>query len=147
MVWANAVFQDRRTGKRVRRIGASVADGSVLVKGQDNVPYYASLSELMPCDAQGVPDRSVNLVPEEQREDPLPDPIIDIPENRLNVNLATAEEIARRVPGVGYRVAKAIKQQQLTMPGEVYRNLDQLRNVSKRINWDQVLESNTLFIG
>lgn len=144
------VYQDKRTGKRVRRVGAEGGkEEFVLVKGQDNVPYYALLSNLLPCDEQGTPDFNATAAGPagEEPDEAIPDPIIDIVETRLNVNTATAEEIAKRVPGVGYRVAKTIKSNQLSQPGEVYRTLDQLRAASTRVNWDTVFSSNTLFVG
>jgi len=63
------------------------------------------------------------------------------------VNTASAEDIARRVPGLGYRTAKKIKSLQLSLPGEVFRNLDQLKASSTRVNWDEVFKSNQLFLG
>lgn len=144
------IYQDKRTGKRVRRVGAEGGkEEFVLVKGQDNAPYYALLSNLIPCDADGTPDFSTTAAgaPEEEADEAIPDPIIDIAETRLNVNTATAEEIAKRVPGVGYRVAKTIKSNQLSQPGEIYRTLDQLRSASSRVAWDKVFASNTLYVG
>lgn len=145
----STIYQDKRTGKRVKRVGAEGGkEEFVLVKGQDNVPYYALLSNLLPCDEQGTPDYSTTAAGRvgEEPDEPIPDPIIDIAETRLNVNTATAEEIAKRVPGVGYRVAKTIKANQLSQPGEVYRTLDQLRSASTRVNWDTVFSSNTLYV-
>lgn len=144
-----AVYQDRKTGKRVRRVGAEGGkEEFVLVKGQDNVPYYSLLSNLIPCDEKGTPDFSSTAAGPagEEVDEPIPDPIIDIAETRLNINTATAEEIAKRVPGVGYRVAKTIKANQLSQPGEVYRTLDQLRSASTRVNWDTVFSSNTIYL-
>lgn len=145
----STIFQDRKTGKRVKRVGAEGGkEDFVLVKGQDNVPYYALLSNLIPCDEKGTPDFNSTAMGKrgEEPDEPIPDPVIDIAETRLNVNTATAEEIAKRVPGVGYRVAKTIKSNQLSQPGEVYRALDQLKSASNRVNWDAVFASNTIYV-
>lgn len=142
------VFQDRKTGKRVVQVGGGGGkEEFALVKGPDGVPYYASLSQLMPCDEKGTPDFDARYERTEEAEEAIPAPVIDIVETRLNVNLASAEDLARKVPGLGYRTAKKIKSLQLTLPGEVFRNLDQLRSSSTRVNWDEVFRQNLIFLG
>ena len=141
------VYQDRRTGRRVTKIGGPSSEEICMVKGPDGVPYYASLSQLMPCDATGTPDFDAAYERPEEPDEAIPTPIIDIVETRLNVNSATAEEIARRVPGLGYRTAKKLKGLQLSLPGEVFRNLEQLKAASTRVNWDEIFKSNQLFLG
>lgn len=119
-----------------------------MVRGNDNVAYYASLEQLLPCDeATGAPDFDHQYVKAEDPEEQIPEPVVDLIETRLNVNTATAEDIAKRVGGIGYRVAKKIKELQLSQPGEVYRHLDQIKAASTRVNWDEVLRANQLFIG
>jgi len=118
-----------------------------MVRGSDGIVYYASLSQLMPCDSKGTPDFDSHYERPEEPEEAIPAPIIDIVETRLNVNTATAEEIARRVPGLGYRTAKKLKGLQLSLPGEVFRNLEQLKASSTRVNWDEIFKSNQLFLG
>jgi DNA uptake protein ComE-like DNA-binding protein len=141
------IYQDRRTGKRVVLVGSAAdKEDFVMVKGTDNIPYYASRSHLLPCDAAGTPDFKAEYIREEEPEEQIPQPTISVIETRLNVNTATAEEIAKRVPGVGYRIAKKIKDLQLAQPGEVFRTLEQLKASSNRVNWDEVFESNTLFV-
>jgi len=145
---AAGIFQDKRTGKRVRQIGgANHKDETVLVKGNDNVPYYTSLANLIPCDTTGTPDFTHTYERPEEADEPIPEPVVDIIETRLNVNTATAEELAKRVEGLGYRTAKRIKEIQTSLPGEVFRSLDQLKSASTRVNWDAVLEANQLFVG
>lgn len=143
------VYQDRKTGKRVVQVGGGGGgkDEFALVKGPDGVPYYASLSQLMPCDERGTPDFDARYERPDDPEEAIPAPVIDIVETRLNVNTATAEDLARKVPGLGYRTAKKIKSLQLTLPGEVFRNLDQLRASSTRVNWDEVFRQNLIFLG
>jgi len=142
------VFQDRKTGKRVVQVGgAATKEETCLVKGPDGVPYYASLAQLMPCDDKGTPDFDARYEKPEDPEEAIPAPVIDIIETRLNVNTATAEEIARRVPGLGYRTAKKLKSLQLSLPGEVFRGLDQLKASSTRVNWDEIFRQNQIFLG
>lgn len=147
---AQAIFQDKRTGKRVRRLGGEGGkEEFVLVKGSDGVPYYALLSNLIPCDEQGTPDynAAAQRRREEEENEPIPEPVIDLAETRLNVNTATAEEIAKRIPGLGYRTAKRIKELQLSLPGEVFRTLDQVKASSTRPNWEEIMALNLMFVG
>jgi len=145
---SQAIFQDRKTGKRVLQVGGGGGkEDFVMVKGPDGVPYYASLAQLMPCDDKGTPDFDACYEKPEDPEEAIPAPVIDIIETRLNINTATAEEIARRVPGLGYRTAKKLKSLQLTLPGEVFRNLDQLKASSTRVNWDEIFRQNQIFLG
>jgi hypothetical protein len=142
------IYQDRKTGKRVRLVGSQGGkEEFVLVKGQDNVPYHALLSNLIPCDNIGTPDYRAVITREEEADEAIPAPIIDLVETRLNINAATAEEIAKRIPGLGYRTAKRIKDLQLSLPGEVFRTLDQVKAASSRPNWDAIMEQNVMFIG
>lgn len=143
------VYQDRKTGKRVVQVGGALGDKeeACLVKDSAGVVFYASRSQLMPCDDEGKPDFDAQFERPEEPEEKIPDPVIPIAETRLNVNLASAEDIARRVPGIGYRTAKRLKQLQLTMPGEVFRSLDQIRAASPRVNWDEVIRQNQLYLG
>lgn len=145
----SVLYQDRKTGKRVRRVGGgSVKEEFCLVKGNDGQPYWASLEQLLPCDeTTGAVDFDHTYVKADDPEEVIPEPVVPLVETRLNINVATAEEIAKRVPGIGYRVAKKIKELQLSQPGELYRNLEQIKGASTRVNWDEVLRANQLFIG
>jgi hypothetical protein len=145
---SQAIFQDRRTGKRVTKVGGATSSEDItMVRGADGIVYYASLAQLMPCDDKGTPDFKAVYEKPEDPEEKIPEPLIDIVETRLNVNTATAEDLAKRVPGLGYRTAKKLKSLQLSMPGEVFRNLDQLKAASTRVNWDAIIEENVLFVG
>ena len=143
------LFQDRKTGKRVRAIGGLAADDNqVMVQGNDGPPYYASLTNLLPCDAQGNPDYDNPAASQAGLEDePIPEPRVDLTETRLNVNTATAEVLAKTVPGIGYRVAKRVKELQLTLPNEVFTTLDQLKGASPHVKWEEVFRLNKMFVG
>ncbi len=145
---ATQIFQDRKTGKRVRLVGSQGGkEEYVLVRGQDGVPYHALLSQLLPCDSVGTPDFRAVVTRAEEAEEAIPAPVIDLIETRVNVNTATAEDLAKRIPGLGYRTAKRIKELQLSLPGEMFRTLDQLKASSSRVNWEAIFEENVMFIG
>ena len=62
-------------------------------------------------------------------------------DRRLNINTASARQIADTLPGVGLKTARDIKDLQTTMTGERYTKLEQLRNI-KRIDWDAIFKEN-----
>ena len=57
-------------------------------------------------------------------------------DRRLNINTASARQIADTLPGVGLKTARDIKDLQTTMTGERYTKLEQLKGI-KRIDWMQ----------
>ncbi len=119
-----------------------------MVRGNEGAPYHVSTRNLMPVDSQGKPDYDAPEIglPDDLQETPPP-PTVPLAENRLNVNTATAEQLIASCKGLPYRTAKRIKANQLTQPGEVYRTLDQLREASTRVNWDEIFRQNTIFVG
>jgi len=62
-------------------------------------------------------------------------------DRRLNINTASARQIADTLPGVGLKTARDIKDLQTTMTGERYTKLEQLRGI-KRIDWDAIFKDN-----
>ena len=59
----------------------------------------------------------------------------------LNINTASARQIADTLPGVGLKTARDIKDLQTTMTGERYTKLEQLKGI-KRIDWDAIFKDN-----
>ena len=62
-------------------------------------------------------------------------------DRRLNINTASARQIADSLPGVGLKTARDIKDLQTTMTGERYTKLEQLKGI-KRIDWDEIFKEN-----
>ena len=60
---------------------------------------------------------------------------------RLNINTATARQIADSLPGVGLKTARDIKDLQTSMPSERFQKLEQLRSI-KRVDWDEIFKEN-----
>ena len=95
--------------------------------------------------AEGRTDRKPEvLVKEEKKKDEIPAEVFPV-ERRLNMNLATAELIAKIVKGVGYATAKKIVEYRNSLPNERFVDLEQLRKVP-RVNWDAVIEDDLIFI-
>lgn len=146
----STIFQDKKNNARVKQVGGhGGSEGFLLVQGNSGPPYYVSRKHLIPCDDEGNPDLEATAeIPDlEDTPEGIPDPKVGVIETRLNINTASAEEIARRIPGIGYTTAKKIKQVQLSLPGEVFRNVDQVKEVGPRVNWDAVMKANLFFLG
>ena len=62
-------------------------------------------------------------------------------DRRLNINTASARQIADTLPRVGLKTARDIKDLQTTMTGERYTKLEQLKGI-KRIDWDAIFKDN-----
>ena len=60
---------------------------------------------------------------------------------RVNINNASARQIADSLPGVGLKTARDIKDLQTACSGEKFQKLEQLRAV-KRVDWDQIFKEN-----
>ena len=78
-------------------------------------------------------------------EETLPESVVPVEDKRLNLNTAPAEQIAKRLPGVGYATAKRIVELRMSLSGERFANLKQLENIP-RVNWEQLIEEDLIFI-
>ena len=138
------LFQDSKTGKLVEFISKHDKEFAMVKDAGGNV-LFMTLEQLVPYDAQRgrlskveVPEL---IVPEEQ----APDAVVPIEDIRLNLNMAPAEQIAKRLPGVGYATAKKIVELRMSLSGERFANLKQLENIP-RVNWEQLIEDDLIFI-
>ena len=75
----------------------------------------------------------------------MPETVVPQEDTRLNLNTASAEIIAKRLPGVGYTTAKRIVELKMSLSGERFSNLKQLENIP-RVNWDQLIADDLIFI-
>ena len=62
---------------------------------------------------------------------------------RLNINTASARQIADALPGVGLKTARDIKDLQSSMLGEKFIKLEQLKSI-KRVDWDELIKENLI---
>ena len=62
-------------------------------------------------------------------------------DTRVNINTASARQIADALPGVGLKTARDIKDLQTSCSGERFRKLEQLRSI-KRVDWDIIFKEN-----
>ena len=140
------LFQDTKTGKLVEFISKNDKDFA-MVKDSSGAVVYVCLDNLVPYDAQkGRLPKAEALKIAPEPEEAAPDRVVPIEDTRLNLNVAPAEQIAKRLPGVGYATAKRIVELRMSLSGERFANLKQLENIP-RVNWDQLIEEDLIFIG
>tara|TARA_B100000700_G_C15061142_1_gene865928 strand:- start:9231 stop:9671 length:441 start_codon:yes stop_codon:yes gene_type:complete len=62
-------------------------------------------------------------------------------DHRININNASARQIADALPGVGLKTARDIKDLQTSCSGERFQKLEQLKAI-KRVDWDEIFKEN-----
>ena len=139
------LMQDQKTGKLVEFIGTHDKEYAMIRDGAGNVSYV-TLEQLVPYEP-GKGRLSKVAAPQlnVEKEEPLPDTVVPQEDTRLNLNTASAEIIAKRLPGVGYTTAKRIVELKMSLSGERFSNLKQLENIP-RVNWEQLIEDDLIFI-
>ena len=138
------LMQDSKTGKLVEFIGTHDKEYAMIRDGAGNVSYV-TLEQLIPYSPDKGRLSKVNVPFEIEKEEELPKSIVPAEDTRLNLNSATAEMIAKRLPGVGYTTAKRIVELKMSLSGERFSNLKQLENIP-RVNWEQLIEDDMIFI-
>ena len=138
------LFQDQRTGKLVEFVSKHDKEFA-MVKDAAGMVTFMTLEQLVPYE-QGKGRLAKIKAPElEVPEEATPETVVPIEDTRLNLNTAPAEQIAKRLPGVGFATAKKIVELRMSLSGERFANLKQLENIP-RVNWDQLIEDDMIFI-
>lgn len=107
---------------------------------------YVCCDHLVPYDTEkGRLSRIVAPEIAVEKEEKLPERVVPLEDTRLNLNTAPPEQIAKRLPGVGYSTAKKIVELRMSLSGERFSNLKQLENIP-RVNWEQLIEEDLIFI-
>ena len=139
------LFQDSKTGKLVEFISKHDKEFAMVKDAGGNVTYM-TLDQLVPYDKdKGRLAKVAAPQLEVEKEEALPEAVVPHEDTRLNLNMATAEIIAKRLPGVGYTTAKRIIELRMSLSGERFSNLKQLENIP-RVNWEQLIEDDLIFI-
>ena len=139
------LFQDNKTGKLVEFINKHDKDYAMVRDAAGNITYL-SLDQLVPYRKEKgrlakIEAPQIQPEPEEK----APERVVPIEDTRLNLNTAPPEQIAKRLPGVGYATAKRIVELRMSLSGERFANLKQLENIP-RVNWEQLIEEDLIFI-
>lgn len=142
-----ALFQNLKNGQIVEYISHHDTDWA-MVKNAGGSITYVRLEDLVSYEP-GVGRTGENPAPQSGErktdEDQIPEAVIPV-DTRVNLNVASPEEIAKRVKGIGYATAKRIQELRLSLPGERFRELDQLRKIG-RVDWDEVFGEDAIYLG
>jgi DNA uptake protein ComE-like DNA-binding protein len=142
-----SLYQSKKNGQIVELISYHDKDYA-MVRNQAGSVSYVTLDDLEEYQV-GKGRTGVKLeaprAKDELDKDEIPVQTIP-PDTRLNLNLATAEMIAQRIKGVGYSTAKKIVEMRMSLPGERFQTLEQVRSVG-RVDWDQVIKDDLIFVG
>ena len=133
------LFKNTKTGARVKVI-SELDEGEVfMVEDQDGRVYHAVSSQLV-ADAPATKKvKTLQIKDKAAKEEPREFP----PDMRLNINGATAQMIADHIKGIGLKTAREIKDLQMSLSGERFANLQQLRQI-KRVDWDAVIAADLI---
>ncbi len=142
-----ALYQNQKNGQIVEFISHHDKDWA-MVKNASGAVNYVQLADLISYEpGKGRTGKTIEpqTGDEDKNEDVLPESVIPA-ETRLNLNIATAEAIAKHVKGIGYATAKKIVELRLALPGERFTNLEQLRKIG-RVDWDEVIKEDLIYVG
>jgi|TARA_A100000172_G_scaffold29395_2_gene17423 DNA uptake protein ComE-like DNA-binding protein len=133
------LFKHKKTGARVKIISELDNGDCFMVEDQDSRTFYAYKHELE-TDPEGTKKvKTLQIKDKASKEEPRDFP----PETRLNINGATAQMIADHIKGIGLKTAREIKDIQMSLSGEKFANLEQLRQI-KRVDWDSVFAADLI---
>ena len=133
------LFKHKKTGARVKVISEIDNGDCFMVEDQDSRLFYAYKHELED-DPEGTKKvKTLQIKDKAAKEEPRDFP----PETRLNINGATPQMIADHIKGIGLKTAREIKDLQMSLSGEKFNNLEQLRDI-KRVDWDSVFAADLI---
>lgn len=133
------LYQHRKTGARVKVISEFDNGDWLMVEDQDGRIFTAYKTELTPDEAATKKVTTLQVKDKAAKEEVRAFP----PETRLNVNSATPQMIADHIKGIGLKTAREIKDLQMSLSGERFNNLEQLKQI-KRVDWDSVLAADLI---
>ena len=133
------LFKHKKTGARVKVISELDNGDCFMVQDQDSRIFYAQKGELE-SDSEGTKKvKTLQIKDKASKEEPRDFP----PETRLNLNGATAQMIADHIKGIGLKTAREIKDLQMSLSGEKFANLEQLKEI-KRVDWESVIAADLI---
>lgn len=133
------LYQHKKTGARVKIITEWDSGDWFMVEDQDGLLYTAYKTELVPDEAATKKVKTLQVKDKAAQEEPRSFP----PETRLNINSATPQMIADHVKGIGLKTARDIKDLQMSLSGERFNNLEQLKQI-RRVDWEAVFAANLI---
>jgi DNA uptake protein ComE-like DNA-binding protein len=133
------LYKHKKNGARVKIVSEFDGGDWFMVEDQDNRIFTAYKSELEPDEEATKKVKTLQVKDKASKEEPRSFP----PDTRLNINSATAQMIADHIKGVGLKTAREIKDLQMSLSGERFNSLEQLKQI-KKIDWDAVLAADLI---
>jgi DNA uptake protein ComE-like DNA-binding protein len=133
------LYQHKKTGARLKVVSEWDNGDWFMVEDQDGRLFTAYKTELVPDEEATKKVKTLQVKDKAAQEEPRTFP----PDVRLNINSATAQMIADHIKGVGLKTAREIKDLQMSLSGERFNTLEQLRQVG-RIDWDAVFAADLI---
>jgi DNA uptake protein ComE-like DNA-binding protein len=133
------LHRHKKTGARVRIVSEWDQGDWFMVEDQDGRLYTAYKTELLPDEQATQKVKTLQVKDKASKEEPRVFP----PDTRLNINGATAQMIADHIKGIGLKTAREIKDLQLSLSGERFTSLDQLKQI-KRVDWEAVIAADLI---
>jgi len=133
------LYQHKKTGTRVKIVSEFDNGDWFMVQDQDDRIFTAYKSDLTPHEPATKKVKTLQVKDKAAKEEPRNFP----PDTRLNINGATAQMIADHIKGIGLKTAREIKDLQMSLSGERFNNLEQLKQI-KRVDWDSVIAADLI---
>lgn len=133
------LYQHKKTGARLKVVSEWDNGDWFMVEDQDGRLFTAYRTELQPDEEATKKVKTLQVKDKAAKEEPRTFP----PDTRLNINGATAQMIADHIKGIGLKTAKEIKDLQMSLSGERFNNLEQLKQI-KRVDWDAVFSADLI---
>ena len=133
------LYQHKKTGTRVKVVSEWDDGDWFMVEDQDGRLFTAYKTELEPDEEATKKVKTLQVKDKAAKEEPRSFP----PDTRLNINGATAQMIADHIKGIGLKTAREIKDLQMSLSGERFNSLEQLKQI-KRVDWDSVISANLI---
>ena len=128
------LYKHKKNGARVKVVSEWDNGDWFMVQDQDGRLYTAYKTEIEPDEVATKKVKTLQVKDRASQEVPRDFP----PDTRLNINAATAQMIADHIKGIGLKTARDIKDLQMSLSGERFNNLEQLKQI-KRVDWDAIL--------
>jgi DNA uptake protein ComE-like DNA-binding protein len=133
------LYKHKKNGARVRIVSEFDGGDWFMVEDQDSRIFTAYKNELEPDEEATKKVKTLQVKDKASKEEPRSFP----PDTRLNINTATAQMIADYIKGVGLKTAREIKDLQMSLSGERFNSLEQLKQI-KKIDWDAVFAADLI---
>jgi len=133
------LYKHKKNGARVKVVSEWDNGDWFMVEDQDGRLYTVYKTEIEPDENATKKVKTLQVKDRASQEEPRTFP----PDTRLNINAATAQMIADHIKGIGLKTAREIKDLQMSLSGERFNSLEQLKQI-KRVDWSAVLAADLI---